>query len=651
MKLRFGPRGLGERIARYRQKLVEAPMDSGVSDVVLRRLVATVLLARTALYTSTMLGFLVNVLAWAMTGKRIFWVYFAVNAAIGFVRAWLSAGYARLDFETIDRRRLLAHERIFLVWSTLFALNIGLTCFSLLNIPDDNVQPLAITVCVGYSVAFMTRASGRLSLALAQILALMAAPVGLLLTSDRPHALTYSVLCGAAVAASIAMAYASHRRSVALCVADEENQRMARRDMLTGLPNRYAFAEALGVALRRPGYLGRPFAVMTIDIDHFKDINDTLGHSVGDAVIVTLAERLAAAIDPADFVARLGGDEFVVLAFDCPSDHADLRIEADRITAALSAPIVQDGETLTMNASIGVALYPEHGTTTDELMQRADIALYEAKRNRGRQSCVFDAAMQARLTERRYLEAQIALAIQGDQFEPWYQPIKNIETGEFIGYEALARWRHPELGLIPPARFIPTAEHADMISAIGRSMLNKACRDAARWPPHLTVSVNLSSVEFHRPTEVLASIARALQASGLPPQRLYIEITESLLLDDSAETRRAIGELIQLGVRISLDDFGTGYSSLSYIQDFPISTIKIDKKFVDRIATDRKSSAIVAAIVALADGLGMEVVAEGVETIVQEIALKRLGITHAQGYLYGKPAPDALSMEGARLAS
>jgi predicted signal transduction protein with EAL and GGDEF domain len=296
-----------------------------------------------------------------------------------------------------------------------------------------------------------------------------------------------------------------------------------------------------------------------------------------------------------------------------------------------------------VSASVGVAMYPEHGATDEELMKNADIALYEAKRAGRNRAHLFNAAMQSKVDDATVLEIELQNAVADDQFEAWFQPIENIETGEIVGYEALARWRHPVRGLIQPDRFVPFAEHSGAIVAIGERVLEKACIAAAGWPTHLTVAVNLSPGQFRQPKRLVEAIKTALLRSGLAPSRLYIEITESLMLDDTAQTRDAINELAGYGVRFSLDDFGVGYSSLSYIQCYPFSRIKIDKKFIDKIDADRTSAAIIAAVFELAARINLDIVAEGVETRAQQAALRNLGITLAQGYLYGHPAPQIIA--------
>lgn len=310
---------------------------------------------------------------------------------------------------------------------------------------------------------------------------------------------------------------------------------------------------------------------------------------------------------------------------------------------ALAQPIDVNSNSLQLSASVGVAFYPEHGASPEDLMKRADIALYEAKRlGRGRHA-IFDLAMQRKLDDARQIEIDMEIAVGQDQFEAWLQPIFDINMGVIIGYEALARWRHPTHGLIQPDRFIPVAEQTGAIVAIGEKILEKACLMATSWDPNLTIAVNLSPRQFRDPMALVSCIRRVLTITRLAPSRLFIEITESVMLEDTPETREAVRQLADYGVRFSLDDFGSGYSSLSYIQNYPFSRIKIDRNFIDRLDKDEVSSAIVASVCLLAKRTQMDVVAEGVETRRQVATLKDLGICYAQGYLYGRPHKDVVS--------
>jgi diguanylate cyclase (GGDEF)-like protein len=463
------------------------------------------------------------------------------------------------------------------------------------------------------------------------------------LTSPIANGRPYASALGALVVVTLVLGTAANAKLVELYRANKDNLRMARFDMLTGLRNRFAFSDALRAALARAHERSSErFALITIDLDRFKEINDTLGHMVGDAVIVEMASRLSRIARGEDTVARMGGDEFVIIARGEGLDANFALGIANRVVDALSQPFVT-APMPAVSASVGVAMYPEHGATGEELMKNADIALYEAKRAGRNRAHLFNAAMQSKADDATLLEIELQTALAADQFEAWFQPIENIENGEIVGYEALARWRHPVRGLIQPDRFVPFAEQSGAIVAIGERILEKACVAAAGWPTHLTVAVNLSPGQFRQSKQLVEAIKNSLLRSGLAPSRLYIEITESLMLDDTAQTRDAINELAGYGVRFSLDDFGVGYSSLSYIQCYPFSRIKIDKKFIDKIDTDRRSAAIIAAVFELAARIDVDIVAEGVETRAQQAALRNLGVTLAQGYLYGRPAAQIIA--------
>ena len=618
--------------------------DRDVDDELLRYLVGTVHSARGPLYASMTMGALMTFIAWIMTGQPLFLVYCVGHAIVGAGRLHCLRDFTEHSVVHESRARTLAFDSNFRVWSTFYALLLGLACHALTAASlRDQTLPLAVAGCTGFSIAFVTRSAGRLKTLRDQILGLSAPVVYGLLTLPIQFGPEYAFLLTGLAISSLVLGRAANARLVELFRANEANRRMARQDMLTGVMNRYAFAGALDDALRMANdQPGTHFAVLTIDLDRFKEINDTLGHVVGDAVIVEMARRLRVATRAGDLVARLGGDEFVILTLAEAADAGTSDDVARRVIDTLCAPFEIGAQLLPASASVGVAIYPDHGENALDLMKHADIALYEAKRaGRGRYR-MFDASMRSALADARQLELEMEKAIREDQFEVWYQPIQNLETGAITGYEALARWRHPILGLVPPNRFIPVAEQSGAIVALGRIILEKACEAAAHWDPRLTIAVNLSPGQFHRSALLVETIKATLARTGLAPSRLYLEITETLLMEDTPQTRAAIHELADHGVRFSLDDFGVGYSSLSYIQSYPFSKIKIDKKFVDHVDTDNVSSAIIASVCVLADRIHLEIVAEGVETRVQQAALRALGIRLAQGYLFGRPAPQIL---------
>ena len=633
---------LGVRVTDKLKPMLAALGDVGVEDPLLRYLVAMVVGARGVLYASTLMSCVLTGLAWSMTRQHLFLAFVAATVVIGVVRIRVQHAFLADFAADIPRARLLAHDRKFLAWSVLFAFNLGLTSLSLIAMADvENVLPLGMTICVGYSIAFTTRGSGRIQLALGQMTAMLAPTLYGLATLGGEHGPVYALLTAITGVIAIAMAWSAHAVSVELFRANEANRHMARHDMLTGLLNRFALSDALNRALKPGQGAPGPLAIFILDIDRFKDVNDRLGHSAGDALIVTAAARLGSLAGPGDLVARLGGDEFVIVTLGVGDADQALAL-AGRINKAMAEPVALDGRTLVASVSIGIAFHPDHGVTGDDLLRRADIALYEAKRAGRNRARLFDAAMLANLNDIAVIDTELQGAISGDHFEPWYQPIQNIATGRIVGHEALARWRHPILGLIPPRRFIPVAEGSDAISAIARSILRKACAEAATWPPHLTISVNLSAVDFRRPADLVETVKDALAESGIDPARLYLEVTESVLAVGAQETRQAILDLARLGVRFTLDDFGAGRSSLYVIQDYPFSKIKIDRRFITHIATDRKASALILALRALSEDRDVEIVAEGVEQPLQHAALQELGVAQAQGYLYGRPSPDAL---------
>jgi diguanylate cyclase (GGDEF)-like protein len=412
---------------------------------------------------------------------------------------------------------------------------------------------------------------------------------------------------------------------------------MARHDGLTNLPNRYAFRERAQDALKESAAAGRMLALHCVDIDHFKEVNDTLGHPVGDRLLCAAAERLKVHVRDTDMVARFGGDEFAILQpyIERPDDAERL---AARLIEEMQKPFLIDGEIVYATGSVGVALYPRHGDDPDVLQKNADLALYAAKADGRRTYRFFEPAMDERLTMRHILERDLRRAIAEDEFEIHYQPIVNLATRQITAAEALLRWTHAEQGAIPPSRFIPIAEESGLITQIGRWVLRQACADAATWPSHLKVSVNLSAAQFTK-GEVVEDIREALSRAGLRPERLNAEITESLLLTESPATLDALHRMKALGINIAMDDFGTGYSSLSYLRKYPFDRIKIDRTFVNSDMGHEQNTVIIRTIVQLSEALGMTAIAEGVETNDDLAMLIAAGCHEGQGYLFSPPVP------------
>ncbi|TFV69052.1 EAL domain-containing protein [Bradyrhizobium frederickii] len=424
---------------------------------------------------------------------------------------------------------------------------------------------------------------------------------------------------------------------------------MARHDALTSLPNRVLFHEELEQGLRRTKS-GDQLAVLCLDLDHFKDINDSLGHPIGDALLKEVGRRLTATVGENDTVARLGGDEFAMVQIG-RSEETAARSLAGRLVEVISAPYEIDGHQIVIGVSIGISLSPQDGSNPDELLKNADLALYRAKADGRGTYRFFETGMDARAQARRLLEMDLRAALQRDEFEVYYQPIRDVASGRVVAFEALLRWNHPQRGLIAPISFIPLAEETGLIVQLGEFVLRFACAEAATWPDDVDVAVNLSPVQFKSPN-LIASVTEALAASGLEARRLELEITESVLLQNSEATLTTLHELRAMGVRISLDDFGTGYSSLSYLRSFPFDKIKIDRSFVSELATREDSMAIIRAVTGLGRSLGIVTTAEGVENDAQLELLRREGCTQAQGYLFSKPRPAsdvAMMLERPRL--
>ena len=424
---------------------------------------------------------------------------------------------------------------------------------------------------------------------------------------------------------------------------------MARHDALTGLPNRVLFHEQLEQGLRRAASNDQ-LAVLCLDLDHFKDINDSLGHPVGDALLKEVGRRLKATVGEHDTVARLGGDEFAVVQIG-RSEETAARSLAGRLVEVISTPYEIDDHQIVIGVSIGISLSPQDGSNSDELLKNADLALYRAKADGRGTYRFFETGMDARAQARRLLEMDLRAALQRNEFQVYYQPIRDVASDRVVAFEALLRWNHPQRGLIAPISFIPLAEETGLIVQLGEFVLQSACMDAVTWPDDVDVAVNLSPVQFKSPN-LIASVTGALAASGLNARRLELEITESVLLQNSEATLTTLHELRGMGVRISLDDFGTGYSSLSYLRSFPFDKIKIDRSFVSELATREDSMAIIRAVTGLGRSLGIVTTAEGVENDAQLELLRREGCTQAQGYLFSKPRPAsdvALMLERPRL--
>ena len=420
--------------------------------------------------------------------------------------------------------------------------------------------------------------------------------------------------------------------------AEERIVHMARHDALTDLPNRTMFRERLEYELKRIKR-GDALAVLCLDLDHFKSVNDTLGHPVGDELLKVVAERLRRCIREPDTIARLGGDEFAIImtGMHAPTDPVVL---AKRIRQAVIKPYILDGHQILADISIGISLAPIDATEPDLLLKNADMALYGAKADGRGTYRFFEPEMDARMKARRELDMDLRKALANGEFRLHYQPLVNIQNNEITAFEALLRWNHPIRGLVPPAEFIPIAEETGLIIPLGEWVLRGACQETANWPTNIKVAVNLSPAQLNSRnfTDV---VVNALAASGVSANRLQLEITETVLLQNTFNTLATLQKLRALGVQIALDDFGTGYSSLSYLRSFPFDKIKIDRSFIKDLMSGAEPLAIVHAIAGLAKSLNMTSTAEGVETKQQLEALQALGCIEMQGYLFSHARPPA----------
>jgi diguanylate cyclase (GGDEF)-like protein len=425
-------------------------------------------------------------------------------------------------------------------------------------------------------------------------------------------------------------------------IADREelqarSQYLAYHDSLTGLGNRVLFKEQLDEALKHVSVTPNPLAVLFLDLDGFKAVNDTLGHSVGDLLLKTIAAKLHHLLPSTDRIARLGGDEFAILQVSSPQPASSIAL-AEKIVEVVGQSHCVDGHEVTVGASVGIAVAKPGEMNTESFLKSADLAMYSAKSEGRGTYRVFDPQMDAVVQTRRSLERDMRTALVRGGFTLSYQPLVNLETKKVTAFEALMRWQHPERGSVPPSEFIPVAEEMGLIIQLGEWALRRACEEAIEWPEDIRVSVNLSPLQFSK-GNLVSTVMNALGSSGLPASRLELEITETVLLEKSERNIAILNQLRELGVRISMDDFGTGYSSIGYLRSFPFDKIKIDRSFVRDLLVDEGSLAIVRAIAGLGVSFGMTTTAEGVETEEQVRCLKLEGCVEVQGYLYSKPVP------------
>jgi diguanylate cyclase (GGDEF)-like protein len=431
-------------------------------------------------------------------------------------------------------------------------------------------------------------------------------------------------------------------RTVDLKKANQKLTYQAYHDALTNLPNRALFIKRAKQAIEFAEYNNETLAMLFIDLDNFKFINDTLGHAAGDHLLQEIGKRLLTCTRlPSDTVARLGGDEFTILLRDL-KDPADAAVVADHILKTLMTPLQFDQHEFYITPSIGISIYPQDGLDVGTLMKNADVGMYLAKKQGRNGYRFYVSSANLESAERLNMENKLRQALEYQEFEVWYQPRFEIKTGQLLGAEALVRWRSPDFNLVPPSQFIPLAEDTGLIIPLGEWVLRTACEENCRWQraglPSLHVSVNLSARQFVQ-ADLLSTIDRVLNETGMNPHLLELELTESLIMPNAEDTIETLNALKKLGIQISVDDFGTGYSSLSYLKRFPLDTLKIDQSFIRDMDHDADDCALVSAIIAMAHNLKLDVVAEGVEKVEQLQFLQRNHCDYVQGYLFGKPMP------------
>jgi len=418
----------------------------------------------------------------------------------------------------------------------------------------------------------------------------------------------------------------------------QELKRAAMHDPLTDLPNRKMFMNRLKQAFAEYHRKGTGSSVILLDLDRFKEVNDTLGHPAGDELLNQVARRLKDVVRASDTVARLGGDEFAIIRTEVKNQlSSNLAIE--RIQSCLKQPYDIGNEQMACGVSMGVAMIPDDGNTADEILKRADLALYRAKAHGRGRYCVFDQAMDSEIERIRQLERELRVALEGDQFELHYQPIVDAHTHRLHLYEALIRWRHPQQGLVPPGQFLSILERTELIVPIGRWIIQQACRDAAAWPEEVGVSINVSAAQLKRDNRFEETVVEALADTKMKATRVELEVTESVAFGEDSKFLPSLHRLRERGVRFALDDFGTGHSALSYLRQFPFDVLKLDRSFLSDGPQSKESAAILRAVAGLGKSLGMQTTAEGVETKEQAVWVANEGYSHVQGYYFAKPKP------------
>jgi diguanylate cyclase (GGDEF)-like protein len=620
--------------------------DRSVAEEVRRSLVETLFVSSTSLGAGAVAGATAGCLLASLSGDPWIAATAVAIAATGALRVTHAAFFHRTDpANTVQSTR---SETVYELGAWAFALLLGvLTYFTLTRTDVPILHVFAATTTTGYAAGICGRNAGRPVIAIGQ-LALASGPISLgLFSSPDPVRWVVGVVNIVFMIGMVDITLQTYSAVLKAMSATQEQkrltarfERLARFDAMTGLENRGAFQERLQSELTELATTGAgELAVLWVDLDKFKEINDSLGHPTGDGVLCTVARQLSSIVDGRGSVARFGGDEFVLLARGTKPYFAEEL--AREVMRGLSVPMNVEGTSIQVTGSIGAAVAPGHGSEADLLLQHADMALYHAKANGRNDFCMFEAKMQDEFQQKRRLEAALKDAIEKGELEVYYQPIVDLKTKKVTCCEALLRWHHPELGMVSPAVFIPLAESTGLISPISHWVLYQACAAAAGWPEDVSIAVNMSPALL-KDLHLSHMILSALYRSGLAARRLELEITESVLLEENAQSNSLIREFQRIGLKLSIDDFGTGYSSLTYLKKYRFDKIKIDTTFIADVTKSREARAIIHALVSLAAELDMEIVAEGIETETQLGYVTGAGCTAAQGFFLGRPVPESV---------
>ena len=604
------------------------------------KLVAGLFNVSVSIFVASVVSLVLLSLCIYVTGDKNYYLLFTVFAIIGLFRSGTMWLYHRQANPGVSVRSARRWEMSALAGAWTFSAMTGVVgAYTVTYHAGEAIEVLVVGCTVGYIAGISSRNASRFLVTIGQISAIyLPFATSLFLKFDSVHmalGVFITLLCGSAVL----MAKSVYETIVARERAQSDLEILALHDSMTELLNRNAFMTQLGKCLEDARIDPTATALISIDLDRFKEVNDSLGHAAGDEVLKQTALRIIAMLPSEHIVARLGGDEFMVALPDVGVTEA-IRIATD-IIHALAQPFAVVGTQVMCGASAGVAVAPRDGTTVVDLVRHVDLAIYEAKTSGRGRVAFYSPAYSQKYHDRVALERDLQGAIARNELELHYQPIVDPRSGMTVCCEALMRWNHPTRGTISPMTFIPIAEATGLIVPIGEWALRAACLEALSWPDHVTVAVNLSSLQFRAPSNVIETAEAALRETGLPARRLELEVTESVLIDDTEQTRDIITAFHDLGVRVSLDDFGTGFSSLAYLSDYPFSKVKIDKKFSQDIGKSLKVRQIVKGIAQITRELGIDLVAEGVETHGQLLRIRELDINAVQGYYYSKPVPVA----------